>query len=153
MTIAPEHERALAAVARIMTAARDRWWVIGSMAVALHGADPGDIADIDVLTSERDGRAALAAAGLASRHDDPHDRFASRLFARWEAPPVPVEFMAGLRVRSNGGWHEVALSTRQRIAIGSTEVFVPETGELIALLELFGRPKDAERIRALRRMG
>ena len=49
MDLAPPLRAALIEVAAIMAPARHDWWVIASAALALHGADPGPVRDIDVL--------------------------------------------------------------------------------------------------------
>lgn len=103
-----------------MASASDDWWIIGSAAVALHGAAPVTVADIDVLCSERDARAVVA---------------------RWTGLPLAVEFMAGFRVRGA----VVALTTRELVRVAGGVVAVPSREELRALLVSFGREKDLVR--------
>jgi hypothetical protein len=136
---------ALGWVAEEMADARDPWWIIGSAAVALHGGETS-VADIDLLTSERDARALLA------RHDGaappaPSDLFRSRVFGQIGGAALPVEVMAGFAVRTAAGWREIL--PRSRVPIGG--VFVPEAGELLAMLETFGRAKDHSRALSLSR--
>ena len=50
-----------------MRPARHPWWIIGSGAVVLHGAEAGDVHDIDVLIDHEDAAAVLAADGVDSR--------------------------------------------------------------------------------------
>jgi hypothetical protein len=45
----------LARVADALAGARHPWWIIGSAAVALHGADV-TVGDVDVLLGEEDAR-------------------------------------------------------------------------------------------------
>ena len=51
---------ALDEVAAALRGARDPWWVIGSAAARLHGAET-PVADVDVLLSERDALVIAAA--------------------------------------------------------------------------------------------
>jgi len=55
----------LEAVAEVMENAQDPWWIIASAAVALHGADPGPVGDVDVLLSLSDARRIIQTIGLA----------------------------------------------------------------------------------------
>lgn len=124
-----------------MADAEAEWWIIGSAAVALHGVDPGPILDVDVLLGVADATRLLPMLGMPVSPGRPDDRFRSTIFARWTAPPLPVEFMAGLELRDDGGWQ--AVLPRSRIALG--EVFAPDRADLITILHRFGRDKDLRR--------
>lgn len=131
--------------AEAMAGTRDPWWVIGSAAVVLHGADT-TVADIDLLTSERDAAAVDRRLGLGLRRGQGSALFRSALYGRWNAPPVPVEIMADLSVAApDGAWHPLRPVTRLAVAIGDATVFVPDRLELIAILRRFGRTKDHDR--------
>lgn len=132
-----------------MAGAQDDWWIIGSVAVLLHGRDPGGIADIDVLLSEADAERLLEPRGIQPEHKPPHPLFHSRWFARWDGTPVPVEFMANLTLMEGGHWQPIVPSTRARIAFGGEHLFVPGKDELRAILTRFGRGKDLQRAAAL----
>lgn len=145
MTIGEDPASSIAAVGRLMEAAHDPWWIIASAAVALHGADPGRVADVDVLLSVADAQRLLPPMGLVVRPGSRHARFRSRVFATWVEPPLPVEFMAGLRYRADDRWVSVAPGTREAVESGGVTVFVPGRAELIGMLHGFGRAKDIER--------
>ncbi|USI72751.1 hypothetical protein [Sphingomonas morindae] len=147
--LTPAVRAGLAAAARLLSPARAPWWVIGSAAVALHGADPGAIADIDILLDPDDAARLLPPAGIALAAGTADGLFRSALFGRWTEAPLPVEFMAGLAVRTGTGWHPVRLDPPVRIALGNTELPLPGRAALHALLRLFGRPKDHRRAAAL----
>ncbi|QGP80102.1 hypothetical protein GL174_02380 [Sphingobium sp. CAP-1] len=132
-----------------MDAASDRWWIIASAAVALHGADAGMVADVDVLLSVADAARILPAIGVTARQEAGSDRFRSVLFGAWRDAPLPVEFMAGFHYRSTAGWREVQPQTRCTVQIDGITLFVPDRLELRQLLAGFGRPKDQERARRL----
>ncbi len=134
----------LQAVAKAAAVTRDRWWIIGSAAVVLHGgkADPHDV---DLLLSARDARRLCQLLGIAPIENAPSDLFQSALFARWDGPPLPVELMAGLKLHTQTGWSAVRPRTRLPVAIGQATLFVPDRTELIAILRSFGRPKDLAR--------
>lgn len=135
-----------------MEHARDPWWIIASAAMALHGARPIEVADVDLLTSDRDAEALLAALRLRPAPDSGSDRFRSRIFARWAAPLVPVEIMAGFEVRTPERWQLVRPASRIVKQIGNTRLFVPSVDELLAHCRLFGRPKDEQRAAILQRL-
>lgn len=135
---------ALAAVAGVMRDARDPWWVIGSAAVALHGAVT-DVADIDLLVSERDAIDAVTRLGLTADKADPHPLFRSRIFARWTRPDRSVDIMGGFAICQHGVWRNVMPATR--ISVG--DVYLPDRTELMTILTRFGRAKDLERRRLL----
>jgi hypothetical protein len=61
----PRVAAALADVAQLLRPARHPWWIIGSGAVVLHGADAGDVHDIDVLIDRADAAAVLAGFAIA----------------------------------------------------------------------------------------
>jgi hypothetical protein len=140
----PLHDTLLE-LAAAMRPARDDWWVIGSAAVALLGAAPGEVADVDVLLSAGDAQRILGALGLEARPGTADLLFRSTLFARWPGPPRTVEFMSGLRVNTAAGWTPVAPRTRQAIAVGEATLFTPSRRELKDILLAFGRPKDHAR--------
>ena len=140
---------ALRDAAEALAPASDPWWIIGSAAVALHGADAGTIADIDVIVSQRDLEALYEHLPLTNTPDATKDFFRSQLFGLWREPALPVEFMAGLEVRIDDVWHNVEPCTRQAIELGENPLFVPEREELVAILRRFGREKDLRRAAAL----
>ena len=134
-------EETLQRIAAAMRGAQDAWWIIGSAAVALHGGQPIAVRDVDVLMSAADVRRIVPGLGVALTPGVPDDRFHSELFCTWHAPPLSVAFMGGFHIRGE------ALVPATREAIRG--VFVPARGELLAMLERFGRPKDLERARLL----
>ncbi|MEM8724505.1 MAG: hypothetical protein AAGE86_03190 [Pseudomonadota bacterium] len=136
-------------VSRLLEAADDPWWIIGSAAVALHGGDPGKIADIDVITSRRDLDWLYEKLSLTDTPEAGKPMFLSERFGRWSESNLDVEFMTGLEVRVDGVWHRVEPQTQQAIQIGKAHVFVPEREELIAMLQMFGRDKDLRRAATL----
>ena len=132
----------------------DRWVLIGSAAAWLVGAnvDIADIADIDLLTSERD------AVALMERWSDTlepampragDDLFRSR-FARFGFSPLAVEVMGDLELHGVRGWQRVRVNDIATIAVDGTKVPVPAIQAQIDLLESFGREKDLRRGAILR---
>ncbi|WP_256869011.1 hypothetical protein [Sphingobium lactosutens] len=147
--IDPALATSLKAVGSVMSAANDRWWIIASAAVALHGADAGRVADVDVLLSVDDALRILPAIGVEARRDTGSECFRSDLFGTWREAPLPVEFMAGFRYRSTTGWREVQPETRCPVQVDGVTLFIPNRLELQQLLAGFGRPKDRDRGRSL----
>lgn len=136
-------------VANALGDTQDPWWIIGSAAVALHGGEPGTIADIDVITSLRDLEQLYEHLPLTNSPDPAKGMFVSERFGRWSEPMLDVEFMTGLKVRVDGVWHAVQPTTRQAFRVGGATVYAPEREELIAMLRLFGRQKDLRRAATL----
>jgi hypothetical protein len=141
------------AAAAVMSDARDPWWVIASAAVALHGADPGHVADVDVLLSTADATRLLPALGLQVRRGAAHPDFRSSVFATWTDGPLPVEFMARFAYRAGTDWLPVQPKTREPVQVDRATLFVPSRAELRQLLHAFGRPKDIERANHLAELG
>jgi hypothetical protein len=144
--------RTLRAVGEEMRAAHDPWWVIASAAVALHGVDLDDVADVDVLLSIGDARRLFSALDIAPHPQADHPQFRSDLLGTWMAAPLPVELMAGFCYRTADGWQAVRPQTRLAVDVEGVSVFMPDRAELSALLYGFGRPKDhvrAARLAAL----
>jgi hypothetical protein len=149
MTIDARLLATLKTVADVMNAARAPWWIIASAAVALHGADPEHIGDVDVLLSIADATRILPSLGIPTEKGSKHPDFRSTIFGTWGRAPLPIEFMAGFSYRSKTQWLPVEPRTRKPIAVDGVTVFAPERAELIGLLTAFGRPKDIERARRL----
>jgi hypothetical protein len=150
MMVSPPLLATLNAVGNIMVEARDPWWIIASAAVALHGANPGHVGDVDVLLSVDDARRILLMIGIQPRHGSAHAAFRSSIFGNWSGTtPLPVEFMADFHRWSGEAWLPVLPATRKRIEVDGMVVFVPERADLQAMLAAFGRPKDLERARSL----
>lgn len=142
--------QSLAMAAGAAAEAGDAWWIIGSAAVTLHGRNLPEPKDVDLLMSARDAEALLTRLGQLPRKGAPSDRFRSAVFGTWTEPPIPVEVMGGFKVRTREGWQDVAPATREEVTVAGASLFVPSADELAALLRAFGRPKDFERIDALR---
>jgi hypothetical protein len=136
-----------------MVEACDPWWIIASAAVALHGADPGHVADVDVLLSVADARRILPTIGIDLRPGSSNAAFRSSIFGTWTGTVLPVEFMADFHRRSGGAWLPMLPATRQPVEVNNVVVFVPERTELQTMLAAFGRPKDMERARSLAALG
>jgi hypothetical protein len=149
MNLAEPFQAALASAADLAAGARDRWWVIGSAAAALHGAETGPVRDIDLLMSARDAATLLRANGVEPKPGAPDERFRSRVFGIVPLDPLPLEVMGGLHLRAAAGWSPLRLRTRERVRIGDGEVFVPAAAELVRLFRRFGRDKDLARAAAL----
>lgn len=139
----------LEAVAAVMKAAHDPWWIIASAAVALHGADPGRVGDVDVLLGIEDAMRILPTIGVTAERGSAHPDFRSAIFGVWRAAPLAIEFMAGFSYRDGAGWQPVRPESRECIDVRGAMLFVPSRTELRDLLRAFGRPKDIERARRL----
>lgn len=146
-------ETTLLALEPALNAARHPWWVLGSAAVGLHGADPGRIADLDVLLDQRDSAMVLAQLGLVPQFGVRDDQFRSHTFNRWTDAVLPVELFAGFCLFEAGVWNEYVPQSRVALGLGRARTFVPERDELIDVLHRFGRPKDLVRATALSRIG
>jgi hypothetical protein len=148
MDLPPGLEETLAEVAHVAADASEPWWIIGSAAVALHGARTG-VRDVDLMMGIADARHFLQRVGVISTPDTEHPQFRSIVFGTWLDPPLPVEVFAGFTLANSGGWHPVALQTRESVSIQGRTLYVPSIDELHDLLLTFGRPKDLERVRLL----
>ena len=140
----------LKALATVMERnACDNWWVIGSAAVALHGGDPGQMGDVDVIVSLQDFSELESHIPLADTREGAGAAFRSDCFGCWSEPAIRVEFMAGFKLRVGDDWQPVQPRTREAITLDEHKIFVPERGELIAILHSFGRAKDLRRAATL----
>ncbi len=139
--------RTLDLVAEAVGGLQQPWWIIGSAAAVLAGLDE-QAADVDLLASEADACRLLDAWGAEAEPPSPSPLFASTVFARITLAPLPIEVMAGTRVRGD------PLVPRTRLAVpwGDRRLYIPDPAEQIAILRRFGRDKDvrrAERLEAL----
>jgi hypothetical protein len=138
----PDLAAALEEVAIAAREARDPWWIIGSAAMAVHGVSGLIVGDVDLLMSRRDATQLLRRRGVEPRLGEANGQFRSDVFGRWQAGAFAVEVMGGFHV--NG--RELVPVSR----VAAAGLFVPPVEELIAMCELFGRPKDVERAARLR---
>ena len=135
----------LMGIADVMAGARDEWWVIGSAAMAFHGA-PVDAADIDILASVEDAERLFPgklAPGI------PSSLFRSARFGRWQDGASTIEIMAGLEVRRPAGWQAVEVPARVPVRLRGRLLFTPGIAGLLALCRQFDRDKDRVRARLL----
>lgn len=149
MVVSPALSASLNAIGSVMVGAHDPWWIIASAAVALHGADAGHVADVDVLLSVDDAKRILPVIGIELRQGSASAVFRSSIFGTWTGAALPVEFMADFHRRAEATWLPVRPATRQRVEVAGATVYVPERTELQAMLTAFGRPKDMKRVRSL----
>ncbi len=138
----------LAALAREWEACREPWWLIGSAAMATHGAAV-EVRDIDVLMAPADAAATLSRRGLPAAPGTPSPLFASDIFCSLDEPPYRIELFAGFRLGTAGGWRRLVPDTREARELGGATLFVPSVDELIAWGRLFNRDKDRAREPAL----
>lgn len=147
----PELAAGLRAVAEAMADTPDDWWIIGSAAVALHGASPLTVADIDVLTSRRTALRLARRWGAAPDPRGDHDLFRSAVHFEHRLGEATVDVMAELEVNGPGGWDLLRPRSRIAIPLEGATLYAPDRAEVIEILEHFGRPKDLERAALLRR--
>lgn len=143
----PRLAETLSRIAAVSGRFEDDWWIIGSAAAALSGADVAVVRDVDLLLSEADARRLLDLwSGEPRKSAAPDAQFRSAVFARYEAPPLPIEAFGGFEMKVRARWRPVCPLTRE--AHGA--VFTPSVAEQIALLEAMGREKDIARVAALK---
>jgi len=144
----PRLSETLAHIAGVSDQFVDDWWIIGSAAAAISGADIAMVNDVDLLLSEADARRlARLWEGKGRDSATPDALFRSAVLSRYDMFPLPVEAFGGFEMNVRGRWRSIAPLTR--LACGA--VFTPSIAEQITLLETMGREKDGARIAALKR--
>jgi len=147
--------RLLDRLARDLDLLAEPWMVIGSAAMILAGLDWPDCADLDILTT-RQGAAALEAAWAAWRQadyaPDPDAPFRSR-FSRYDFGLRAVEVMGDLEVRTAAGWTPVEVGSPARLPFDGRDWPAPDLARQVAILRLFGRPKDLAKLAFLQGHG
>ncbi|TFI59019.1 hypothetical protein E2493_07150 [Sphingomonas parva] len=128
-------------MAEMMRPAAEPWWLIGSAAMALHGARV-TVEDVDLLIAPGDARKLFGDSVAPGR---PSALFRSALFGCRDAAGLRLEVMAGLEVRRKGAWYPVRPQDREAVPLGDHLLFTPGRDGLIAMCRLFDRPKDRER--------
>ena len=73
------------------------------------------------------------------------------MFRAAAALALPVEVMGGLQVRHDGAWRDVVVADSTTAECGDHVFPVPSLREQVRLFELFGRDKDLDKARRLRR--
>jgi hypothetical protein len=140
----------LARLGEALEVLQDDWWLIGSAAMALHGARPITVADVDLLASPADAMRLATFWGIAPPSPAPDPLFRSEVYFQWPEPPVPVDVMGGFQVKAAEGWRRLQPRTRAAVRCGGHVFYTPSLAEQIEILELFGRPKDRKRAALLR---
>ncbi|MFC7380169.1 hypothetical protein [Brevundimonas sp. GCM10030266] len=129
---------------------RNGWLIFGGAAMALSGLPDWPVPDIDVLvSSEETANDLIEAFGGQIITPKTQDRFRSRLLARIDTTPVPIEIMVGLEVKTDDGWAPVAFRTRVDRPVQDRHIPTARTAEQAAMARRFGRPKDLQRAEAL----
>jgi hypothetical protein len=143
----PRLAQTLKEIAGAASALKDEWWILGSAAAALSGADILEVRDVDLLLSERDARDLLARwSERRTEEVAASDQFRSTVFARFVDAPLPIDVFGEFEMRVRGDWRRIEPLTRERRG----DVFTPSIAEQIALLEAMDRDKDKARIAALK---
>jgi hypothetical protein len=128
------------------------WWIFGSTAAVLLGLDDLQPADVDVLAAPADAAVLLRRLGGEIRVSN-HDRFRSEVFGTVSATPLPVEVVAGFRIRTgDDAWTPVEPETRLLLPWRDLALAVPDAREQARLCRLLGRPKDLARAERLDRL-
>ena len=127
----------------------DDWWVFGGAGMALAGVQDLSPPDVDLIVSERDAAQLIALWGAHIETGGASPLFRSRIFAKAQIGPLPVEIMAGFEVREPHGWSPVLPRTRQAVERPSGTLFIPTAAEQAEICRRFGRPKDLARLAAL----
>lgn len=129
---------------------RNDWIVFGGAAMALSGLPDWPVPDIDVLvSSEETANDLIDAFGGRIVTPPAAERFRSRLLARIDGTPVPIEIMVGLEVKTDDGWAPVNFRTRVERPVQDRHIPTARTAEQAAMARRFGRPKDLQRAEAL----
>lgn len=133
-----------------LDALQDEWWLIGSAALVLNGAEIAIAGDVDLLTTPSAARRLAERWGCALNVLGPTDHFRSEIFFSWKETPLPIDVMAGFEVSSAGDWTPVWPRTRMEIRWLGGTYFTPSRAEMLELLVRFDRPKDRKRAALLR---
>jgi hypothetical protein len=152
-SLSPALAETLEVVVTATGAARDPWWIIGSAAMALHGADRVDPADVDLMMSAEDARRLLRDRGMGDDSRDEHERFRSQVFGRLTDQALPIDVMGGFYFLHGGEWIALRLDSREAIAHPFGAIFAPCLAELIEITRGFGRPKDLIRVQIMEDLG
>ena len=148
-SLSPALAETLEVVVTATGAARDPWWIIGSAAMALHGAERVDPADVDLMMSPEDARRLLRDRGMADDSRDKHESFRSHVFGRLTDEALPIDVMGGFHFRRGGEWVGLCPESREAIALPFGAIFAPSLTELIEITRGFGRPKDLLRVQIM----
>lgn len=137
-----------AELAPALSALAEPWCVIGSGAMLIGGLPVEDCPDLDIMTTAA-GAEALEAAWASWRDPDYRpghaDRFRSR-FTPFAFPQGRAEVMGDLEVNPGDGWRSVAIPKGRDVDLGGRTIRIADRDEIVALLRLFGRPKDLAKI-------
>src|SRR6476661_4984183 len=114
----PALSQTLAMIAAAAQSATDRWWLIGSAAVVLHGGSVEAVKDVDLMMSPSDAEAFLRRTGGHVGGAQPSNRFRSKIFGVWSAPPVPIEVFGGFRLAADRQWRDVVIASREPVTVG-----------------------------------
>jgi hypothetical protein len=132
---------------------QDEFFIIGSSALILSGVPVRDTKDIDLLTSSRDAKRlkTLWKEKKMNYHPVEINRFKSD-FARFHFGLLDIEVMADLEVYSKGQWRKVTVNNFRTVPLNLFQIKIPTLADQVRILQLFGRPKDADKIALVKKM-
>lgn len=148
-SLSPALVETLEVVVRATGAARDPWWIIGSAAMALYGAERVAPADVDLMMSTQDARRLLRDRGMADDSRGQHENFRSEVFGCLTDEALPIDVMGGFHFRRDDAWVALCPESREAIALPFGAIFAPSFAELIEITRGFGRPKDLVRVQIM----
>lgn len=148
-----ELEGALAVICKAAHVLEDDWWIIGSAAAALQGADIGAMADIDLLTSSNDARRLCELWQIEPLPPSGSIQFRSRIHAIKPTAGLSIDLMAELDCHDGQAWRRVMPVSRMPVRSDDRLVYTPGITDQIRIMRLFGRSKDLQRAAALEALG
>jgi len=126
---------------------QDDYFLIGACALILSDIQIDQTSDIDLLTSSRDAATLKNKWVTHIQNYIPSDQHKFRSnFARFSFELLDVEVMGDLEVYSDNEWKRVMIKNSANYFNSDFEIRIPTLKEQVGILNLFGRPKDKEKI-------
>lgn len=125
----------------------DDYFLIGSGALVMSGVPLEEVADIDLLTTQKSAgilRKKWADKIMEGFRPSHADLFRSD-FTRYDFGEIQVEVMGNLQINKGSHWVPLVVHRFQFINISGCKIKLPTLKEQFRIFKFFGRPKDLKK--------
>jgi hypothetical protein len=142
----PSEIAALKLLSGLLAESHQPWWLIGPVAVALHGGEAGQFSRFEVVVSPGDARRLAEERGLTLVPGPATPLKRARKSLTLPIGGLDARLMVGAEQHVAGRW--VAVQPKSRVAFDlgdGRQIFTPDRDELISILKQTGRGRDLAR--------
>ncbi|PIP00955.1 hypothetical protein [Pleomorphomonas carboxyditropha] len=145
----PELAETLAFLHRLAKRAGVAPLLFGTAVLELRGIGDFRAGDLDVIVDADEARRLAAAAGVDPGGESGNDTFRSLVHLHLDGAPLVIDVMAGMSIRTAGGWRLYEVEETAEIDVGGRRFRAASLADLGRFYRLAARAKDDAKIAAL----